>query len=374
MPLEVGLWRIDSKLQRVNFTPLDQESRLQELLDQDISIASPDWMVIGREVPTAWRQRIDLLAIDGEGNLIVIELKRDRTPREVVAQVLEYGSWVQTLRTDDIARIFNQYVDRFQPQWGDISIDRKFQEWFNKPEMPDELNQSHQLVVVSAVLDPGSERIVEYLSKTHAVDINVIFFRVFKDEDREYLSRVWLIDPTLLEVESSKRATIKSGQWNGEHYVSFAESTHRRWADAKKFGFVSAGGGSRYINSLGKLEPGNRIWVNIPGTGYVGVGEVTSGMVHFKDFLAAKQGNHSIPLLDLGTELEASDIFDESHSEHFVGVKWIKTVGVGKAIKEKGFFGNQNIVASPKSDKWEYTIQRLRKQFDVPDLESDDAS
>jgi hypothetical protein len=29
-----------------------------------------------------------------EGRIHVIELKRDRTPREVVAQILDYGSWV----------------------------------------------------------------------------------------------------------------------------------------------------------------------------------------------------------------------------------------------------------------------------------------
>ena len=40
---------------------------------------------------------IDLLAIDADGNLHVLELKRDKTPRDVVAQVLDYGSWVTTL-------------------------------------------------------------------------------------------------------------------------------------------------------------------------------------------------------------------------------------------------------------------------------------
>jgi hypothetical protein len=34
-----------------------------------------------------------VLGVDVEGRIHVIELKRDRTPREVVAQILDYGSW-----------------------------------------------------------------------------------------------------------------------------------------------------------------------------------------------------------------------------------------------------------------------------------------
>lgn len=54
-------------------------------------------MVVGRQVTTAFGKLIDLLAVDAEGNLTVVELKRDRTPREVVAQVLDYASWVEVL-------------------------------------------------------------------------------------------------------------------------------------------------------------------------------------------------------------------------------------------------------------------------------------
>jgi RecB family endonuclease NucS len=43
-------------------------------------------MVIGRQVPTSYGKRIDLLAIDAGGDLHAIELKRDRTPREVSIQ------------------------------------------------------------------------------------------------------------------------------------------------------------------------------------------------------------------------------------------------------------------------------------------------
>jgi len=43
---------------------------------------------------------IDLLCIDESGNLIVVELKRDKTPREVTAQTLDYASWVDSLTSE----------------------------------------------------------------------------------------------------------------------------------------------------------------------------------------------------------------------------------------------------------------------------------
>jgi len=79
MPLELSVWRIDSGLTRVDVSMLDLESRLEDILARDISIASAHWMVIGRQVSTPWGKFIDLLCIDGEGRLIVLELKRNKT-------------------------------------------------------------------------------------------------------------------------------------------------------------------------------------------------------------------------------------------------------------------------------------------------------
>jgi RecB family endonuclease NucS len=39
--------------------------------------------------------RIDLLCINGDGDIVIVELKRDKTPREITAQALDYASWVQ---------------------------------------------------------------------------------------------------------------------------------------------------------------------------------------------------------------------------------------------------------------------------------------
>lgn len=90
MPLELGVWRIDQGVQPVEFGHLDLEERLEDILNENIEIASPNWLVIGRQVRTEHGGFIDLLAIDRDANLIVLELKKQQTPRDVVAQLLDY--------------------------------------------------------------------------------------------------------------------------------------------------------------------------------------------------------------------------------------------------------------------------------------------
>ncbi|MFI4916572.1 MAG: endonuclease NucS domain-containing protein [Phycisphaerales bacterium JB060] len=140
MPLELGIWRIedDRGPTRLDARRLDLERRLQDMLDQDISIADEGWMVIGREVQASGG-RIDLLCLNANGDLVALELKRDLTPREVVAQALDYGSWLVDLEDDDIAAIWDAYVSRYHPEKGDQSLDQAFCERFGVTAMPDEL-------------------------------------------------------------------------------------------------------------------------------------------------------------------------------------------------------------------------------------------
>src|SRR6266542_4192150 len=99
MPIEIALWRLDANEGvPVPSSSLDAEKRLEEVLENDISVLGLDrLLLIGRQVPTRFGKFIDLLALGPSGDLYVIELKRDRTPREVVAQALDYGSWVREL-------------------------------------------------------------------------------------------------------------------------------------------------------------------------------------------------------------------------------------------------------------------------------------
>jgi RecB family endonuclease NucS len=60
-------------------------------------LISDEWMLIGRQEDTGFGGRIDLLALAPDGSLVLIELKRDKIPRDVVAQSLDYASWVERL-------------------------------------------------------------------------------------------------------------------------------------------------------------------------------------------------------------------------------------------------------------------------------------
>ena len=58
---------------------------------------------------------------------------------------------------------------------------------------------------------------------------------------------------------------------------------------------------------------------------------------------------------------------DPEKAEHMVRVEWIKTVPLKDAVKEKGFFGNQNSAAKPRAKNWTFTVERLRQRFGVSD-------
>ena len=365
MPVEFGIWRIDSEVVPVSFGTMDLESRLEDILDKHISIASPNWMIIGRQVVTDWGGRIDLLAIDLQGNLIVIELKRNKTPRDILAQVLDYGAWVKNQKADEIAQIYSHYRAKYHQGEPDQSLDEAFLKRFVVKSMPDELNDQHELVIVASSLDPGTERIVKYLSEYHELAINVLFFRTFKDGGLEYLTRAWLTEPILPTAGVSEDNS--RGAWNGEYYVSFGANDHRDWDEAVKYGFISAGGGDWYTGTLKLLQPGSRIWVNIPGEGYVGVGKVLEPAVVVDEFMVTDNSDSKVRLLDLPTKTSRMRIGmdDIEKAEFLVRVTWLKTVRRDQAIKEKGFFGNQNTVAKPKTPKWNHTVERLKRRFGI---------
>ena len=66
-------------------------------------------LIIGRQVTTNLNTFIDLLGIDQFGNTVVIELKREKTPRETLAQLIEYASFIDNLDYEQLNEIYQNY-------------------------------------------------------------------------------------------------------------------------------------------------------------------------------------------------------------------------------------------------------------------------
>src|SRR3954470_21680336 len=126
MPIEFGLWRIDGPQQRVVSSPMASEARLEDMLAAEIRILDLDVMVIGRQYITDFGGRIDLLAIDAVGDLHLFELKRDKTPRDIVAQTLDYASWVADLSYERVVSVFEAFKARFGTYPADAGLGEAF--------------------------------------------------------------------------------------------------------------------------------------------------------------------------------------------------------------------------------------------------------
>ena len=353
MPVQTAIWRVGAKPEALPEMTLANEQLLEDMIVADPRILSDEWMLIGRQEDTGSGGRVDLLAVAPDGSLVLIELKRNRTPRDVVAQSLDYAAWVQQLQPEAIAGIYQRYAQG-------RSLRDDFRARFRQPLDEETLNASHQIVVVASSLDPSTERIVGYLSDRD-IPINVLCFQVFGNGNEQLLSRAWLIDPIRVQVAAVTRSDRESEPWNGEFYSSFGDSRARSWDDAVKYGFISAGGGAWYSRTLELLNPGDRVWVKVPGAGYVGVARVTGRRQSASEYMVqTPQGERSI--LDVETKAEYNNE-DSERAEYFVPVKWLQAVPIAQAVQEVGMFGNQNSVCKPTTPGWRATVERLKERF-----------
>ena len=144
-------------------TDIELESHLESWLEN-----SP-WALV-QEEPILWIGRQtsanveestifpDLLGVDSEGNLVIVELKRSRAPREVVAQLLEYAAWAKELSDEEIHRITEAY---FQTVEKERTLRDAFIEMF-EDEMP-VLNRKLRLFVVAEEIPSTVLRVCRFL-------------------------------------------------------------------------------------------------------------------------------------------------------------------------------------------------------------------
>lgn len=177
-----------------------------------------------------------------------------------------------------------------------------------------------------------------------------------------------MIDPSETQANATVTANSKGDKepWNGEFYLSFGDEACRSGDDAMRYGFISGGGGAWYSKTLKLLSPGDRVWVNLPRRGYVGVGEVIDAVQPASTFTVNTSAGErlAVDVLQHGDRYKAM-ANDPDMSEYFVRVKWLHVVPASQAFNELGLFGNQNTVCQPTTPKWRHTVERLKTTFGI---------
>lgn len=95
-----------------------ERDNLQEWIAKNPDVLGEELLIIQKEYDgfNDTNERLDLLALDKEANLVIIENKLDDTGRDVVWQALKYTSYCSTLTTTQIIKMYQEYLDKYEQQ------------------------------------------------------------------------------------------------------------------------------------------------------------------------------------------------------------------------------------------------------------------
>ena len=206
MATEIQTWQIiDGKLTAVSNSLVEngrkEREHLEEWIKSNPQILGTDIAIIGEQVYTK-SGPLDFIGIDSSGNIVIVELKRDRLPREVLAQAIDYASDISSYSTDQISDICLKYTGdsigvflaaRFpDTNWEEVGI-----------------NHEQRLLLVGFAIDEPLHRMIEWLSEKYNVAINaiVLHYTMTRSGD-ELLSRTAIIPEEVEQEKANKKKFV----------------------------------------------------------------------------------------------------------------------------------------------------------------------
>ena len=129
-----------------------ERKHLQEWLAYESNALGEELLIIQKEFDgfDETRERLDLLALDKAGNLVIIENKLDDSGRDVVWQALKYASYCSSLSKLQIIEIYQQYLNRYQNNDDAVSQICEFLEIPDIEEIKLNTGNSQRLILVAA--------------------------------------------------------------------------------------------------------------------------------------------------------------------------------------------------------------------------------
>ncbi len=181
------------------------------------------------------RSMADILALDAEGNLVIVEIKRDWSDRKTIGQLLEYAADMSGRRYKDLERWHRAYWDS-RPHQGERyeSLIRSFRKFSDAPDAQEDQipkqPKGHRVCIVAPGSDDGLRRIIDWL-KEHGVPISFIPFSLYAHAD-DHDGQILLEIEQLPKVQEPLGGTVD--EWQGDWFFNTNE-THASGANRNMF-------------------------------------------------------------------------------------------------------------------------------------------
>ena len=163
-----------------------ERADLQRALRARIKVIADDLLVVAEEFGdfAGVNRRIDLLAVDRTGELVVIELKRTEDGGHMDLQALRYAAMVSTMTFDQLAETYERHLRQDDPASAPDAR-AKLAEFLEDAGGEDTvLERRVRIVLVAAGFDPQITTTVLWLGDVYGLDIRCVKLVPYRVENR----------------------------------------------------------------------------------------------------------------------------------------------------------------------------------------------
>lgn len=192
-------------------------AHLQEWIDKNTDILGEKLLIIQKEFDgfDDTNERLDLLALDKHGDLVIIENKLDDSGKDVTWQALKYVSYCSSLSKNDIKDIYQKYLNR---RFMNEDAEKNILDFLNEADFEEiKLNSGDQrIILVAASFRKEVTSTVMWLMN-HNVNIKCIKVTPFKFDkdiflDTEQIIPIKDIEDLVIKINMKKQDEYKTDE------------------------------------------------------------------------------------------------------------------------------------------------------------------
>lgn len=256
-----------TQIKSCSFSELGFKERehLQEWLEHNSDAFGEELLLIQKEFDgfDDTKERLDLLAIDKQGNLVIIENKLDDSGRNATWQVLKYASYCSSLSKQQIKDIYQDYLNKNNRNKNSEDI---ISEFLNAEDFGEiQLNQNQRIILVSGNYRKEVTSTVMWLLTKYNLKI-----QCFKATPYSFNDQIFLDIRQIIPVKEAEEYTIKMAE-KAQEEQSIQDELKGRYQVRLEFWKQHLQKFNRKSNLFSNISPSKDNWLSA-GTGVSGVG------------------------------------------------------------------------------------------------------